>query len=181
MKAAMLVVRIVAACLLLLGYAAAYFRFKQGTYLIREAVLYTVLLLVVTAVFAFDWIRSRRASEKKPGKKEPGSGAAIRCRVRPRMVLFVATLAAGPLAAYIAARYHPKSDAHFLIAMGMFVIYLAAVLRYQSATILGALLGTLAGAVLTAPDLPRESLGTLIGATLLGAAIGFMLSRPKDT
>jgi hypothetical protein len=59
------VLLIVAALLLLAGYVAAFFRFKQGTYLIGEAVYFTGVLVLMTAVVLIGWLQDR-----KPRKPE---------------------------------------------------------------------------------------------------------------
>jgi hypothetical protein len=55
----------VAVLLLLGGYVAAFFRFKQGTYAIGEAVYFTGVLVLMTAVVLIGWLQDR-----KPRKPE---------------------------------------------------------------------------------------------------------------
>ncbi len=51
---------VVAILLLAGGYVAAFFRFKQGTYAIGEAVYFTGVLGLMTATVIIGWLQDRR-------------------------------------------------------------------------------------------------------------------------
>ena len=50
----------VAVLLLLGGFVAAFFRFKQGTYAIGEAVYFTGVLILMAATVLIGWLQDRR-------------------------------------------------------------------------------------------------------------------------
>ena len=64
MKTVMLAGRVFATFLLLLGFIAAFMRFRQGDYRIGEAVIFAIALIAVTVAFFWDWLRSSRNPEK---------------------------------------------------------------------------------------------------------------------
>ena len=54
------VLLVVAVLLLLGGYVAAFFRFKQGTYAIEEAIYFTGVLVPMTATVSIGWLQDRK-------------------------------------------------------------------------------------------------------------------------
>ena len=59
-----LALRTVASALLIIAYAAAFFRFRQGYYRMEEAWIGSFFLVVLTIFFVRDWIRERKSTKK---------------------------------------------------------------------------------------------------------------------
>jgi hypothetical protein len=66
-----LLLRILGCILLALGYTAAFFRFKQGTYAIDEAIVLTVALFIITVAFLADWSLESRNRKRLSAPIKP--------------------------------------------------------------------------------------------------------------
>ncbi len=101
----------------------------------------------------------------------------MRERVSLRMGLFIAILAAGPLAAACLSGY-PPGKAEILIAGVMFILYVVTACVLRSAMIFGALVGVLAANFL--PTAPGGELSLSILGTIGGAAFALVfLEKPN--